>query len=293
MAASRNSVALILLLFGTPALLGAIELQPETVRSWDEYVRAAESRTQERVNGSKPFLWIDEMPDLVARLRRGEVVVAPVAPAGAVPVPGGLVHHWIGAVFIPGASLDDLFSVVHDYDHYKQFYKPVVADSRTLACTASDQKFSMVWQNRILFVHAAVQGQYEAHDTLLDRGRGYNIARTVRMQEIEGYHRRDQALLPPGQGNGFIWRIHSIARYQQRDGGVYLELEAIALTRAIPPSLSWMVTPVVSRLSSGSLTTTLRQTRAATTAVIGGATRLASCSGLHDPAVTASIGRAP
>lgn len=293
MAGSRNSLRLTLLVFGAPALLGAIELQSQTVRSWDEYVRAAEQRTQDRAGGSKPFLWIDEMPDRASRLRRGEVVVAPVVPAGMVPVPGGLIHHWVGAVFIPGASLDDLFSIVHDYDHYKQFYKPVVADSRTLACTASDQKFSMVWQNRILFVNAAVQGQYEAHDTLLDGARGYNIARTVRMQEIEGYHRRDQLLLPAGQGNGFIWRMHSIARYEQRDGGVYLELEAIALTRAIPPSLAWLVTPVVSRLSSGSLATTLRQTRAATTAVIGGATRLASCFGLRDATVTASIRRAP
>jgi hypothetical protein len=290
---SRNVVTLVLLVFGAPALLGAIELQPETLRSWDDYIRVAESRLQGRLDGSKHFLWVDEAPDRVARLRRGEVLVAPVAPAGQVAVPGGLIHDWIGAVFIPGASLSDLFSVVHDYDHYKQFYKPVVADSRTLACAASDQKFSMVWQNRILFVNAAVQGEYEAHDTLLDGARGYNIARTVSMQEIEGYRRRGELLLPPGQGNGFIWRIHSIARYEQRDGGVYLELEAIALTRAIPPSLAWLVTPVVSRLSSGSLTTTLRQTRAATIAVAGGTTRLASCSGLRDSAVTASIRRAP
>ncbi len=93
MARSRNSVTLTLLVFGAPALLGAIELQPQTVMSWDEYVRAAESRTQDRVDGSRPFLWIDETPDRAERLRRGEVVVAPVAPAGTVAVPGGLIHH--------------------------------------------------------------------------------------------------------------------------------------------------------------------------------------------------------
>ncbi len=279
-----------LLVFGAPALLSAIELQPETLKSWDEYIRAAESRLKDRLDGSKHFLWVDEAPDRVARLRRGEVLVAPVARGGTVAVPGGLIHHWIGAVFIPGASLDDLFSVVHDYDRYKQFYKPVVTDSRTLACTASDQKFSMVWQNRILFITAAVQGEYEAHDTLLDDAHGYNIAGTTRMQEIEAYRSHDEHLLPPGQGNGFIWRIHSIARYEQRDGGVYLELEAMALTRDIPASLAWLVTPVVKRLSSGSLITTLRQTRTATIAVADGPTRL-SCSGLRESAVASRVRR--
>ena len=61
--------------------------------------------------------------------------------------------------------------------------------------------------------------------------------------------------------SGFIWRLHSIARYEERDGGVYLELEAIALTRDLPPSLQWLVGPVVNRLSINSLATTLHPTR--------------------------------
>jgi hypothetical protein len=271
-----NFLALTLFSLGAPVLAGAIELQTDTLKSWDDYVRTADSAMQARLDAPKRFLWVDEDPDRAARLRRGEIAVAPAVGRGTVAVPGGLIHHWIGAVFIPGATLDDLYAVVHDYNHYKQFYKPVVADSKTLACSAADQKFSMVWQNRILFVNAAVQGEYEAHDTLLDAGRGYNIANTVRVQEIEAYHKRNERLLPPGQGNGFIWRIHSIARYEQRDGGVYLELEAMALTRDIPPSLAWLVTPVVNRLSIASLTTTLRQTRGAVAALVGTATGLAS-----------------
>jgi len=42
---------------------------------------------------------------------------------------------------------------------------------------------------------------------------------------------------------------------------VYLELEAMALTRDIPASLAWVIAPAVSHLSINSLTTTLRQTR--------------------------------
>lgn len=57
--------------------------------------------------------------------------------------------------------------------------------------------------------------------------------------------------------------MHTISRYEERDGGVYLEVEAIALTRDVPKSIRWMVNPVVHLLSINSLTTTLRQTRQA------------------------------
>jgi hypothetical protein len=136
----------------------------------------------------------------------------------------------------------------------------------------------MVWQHKILFVNAAIEGQYLAHEVALDGRRGYSIANTTLVREIESYGQNDERLLAPGQGNGFIWRMHSIARYEERDGGVYLELEAIALTRDIPPSLRWMVNPVVNHLSIDSLTTSLRQTRDAVNALAGRPERLASCA---------------
>ena len=56
-----------------------------------------------------------------------------------------------------------------------------------------------------------------------------------------------------GHGTGIIWRLYSITRYQERDGGVYVELEAIALSRDIPGGLRWIVEPIVRRVSRSSL----------------------------------------
>ena len=98
------------------------------------------------------------------------------------------------------------------------------------------------------------------------------------MREIEKYGQKGEYLQPAGQGRGFIWELHSIARYEERDGGVYLELEAIALTRSIPPSLRWVVNPVVNHLSINSLTTSLRQTRDAVIALPQQPERLTSCA---------------
>lgn len=47
------------------------------------------------------------------------------------------------------------------------------------------------------------------------------------------------------------------------EGGVYFEVEAIALSRDIPAMLRLMVEPVVRRVSRNSLATALRQTQEA------------------------------
>jgi hypothetical protein len=278
MQAARITIGLTLLAVSSPGLLSAIELEHDTLKAWEEYVRNADSRMQTRLDGHGRFLWADEAPDRCARLQQGEVLVSPVTGRGTHSVAGGLIHDWLGAAFIPNATLEKLLAVVHDYGRYKEFYKPVVADSKVLACTETDQKFSMVWQHRVLLINAAMEGQYQARDFAIDARRGYNIANTTQVREIEGYGQSGEYLLPPGQGSGYIWRLHSIARYEERDGGVYLELEAIALTRTIPWSLRWMVSPIVNHLSINSMVTSLRQTRDAVISLPQGPERIASCA---------------
>jgi hypothetical protein len=246
---------------GAAQMTRAAELQPATLTAWNAYVDKAGSRAQDRASGRLPFLWIDGSPDRLARVRRGEVIVAPVVGHGTESVPHGLVHDWRGAIFIPGATIDGLWAVVHDYNNYQRMYRPAVTSSKELACADDTQEFQMAWQRKVLFVSAAMEGRYHARDVMVDPYRRYSIADAVEIREIERYGHNDQRLLPPDTGNGFIWRIRSIARYEQRDGGVYLELEAIALTRDIPASVAWLVNPVINHLSVNSLETTLRQTR--------------------------------
>jgi hypothetical protein len=262
----KRTVAAVVLAAFAPLTAGAAELQSATLTAWNDYVKQADLHKQERTASGMPLLWMDESSERAARVRRGEVVIAPVVGRGTVAVPHGLVHDWVGAIFIPSATVDNLRAVVHDYDNYQQMYRPVVTSSRRLACTDQSQDFQMVWQRKVLFVMAAMQGRYHAHDVMLDAHRGYSIAEAVEVREIEGYRHADEHLLPPDTGNGFIWRIRSLARYEERDGGVYLELEAMALTRDVPASLAWMVNPVMNHLSVNSLTTTLRQTRDAVAA---------------------------
>jgi hypothetical protein len=261
MKSTKPVFAFIMLAVFAAQIIVAAELQPGTLAEWNVYLKDADLHTQDRIAGGRPFLWMDESPERAAGVHRGEVAIGPGVGNGTESVLHGLVHDWIGTIFIPGASISDLWAVVHDYENYRRMYRPVVSSARTLACTDASQEFQMVWQRKVLFVSAAMQGDYQAHDIMLDAHRGYGIAESVEIREIEEYGHPGEHLLRAGTGNGFIWRIRSVARYEERDGGVYLELEAAALTRDIPASLAWMAKPVVNHLSVNSLTTTLRQTR--------------------------------
>src|SRR5260370_22796851 len=44
--------------------------------------------------------------------------------------PGGMIHHWTGVVFVPGAKLEDVLGVLVDYDKASVYYAPDVEQSQ-------------------------------------------------------------------------------------------------------------------------------------------------------------------
>jgi hypothetical protein len=255
---SRHSfVAALLILSAWPS--HAAELKKETRDAWDRYLAAANAGMVERARGH--FLWVDESAERLRQVRAGEVVVAPVhAPKS---VPGGLVHHWIGAAFIRGAHVEDVMSVVRNYNRYTDFYKPAVIDAKTLSQKAAEDRYSVVLIDKAMFMRRALDSDYQSRFVELDGRKWYSVAETTRVQEVS-----DEGRIPDGEGSGYIWRLGTISRYEERDGGVYIETEAMALSRSIPMALHWVVDPIVRRVSKASLETSLGQTRDATGAVV-------------------------
>ena len=75
--------------------------------------------------------------------------------------------------------------------------------------------------------------------------------------------KRDERELPPGTGHGFLWQLDTYWRFQERDGGTWMECQAISLTRDVPTGLGWLIEPIIRGLPKESLETTLRETAAA------------------------------
>jgi len=176
-------------------------------------------------------------------------------------VPRGLIHDWIGAVFVPRARLDDVLGALDDYEHYKDFYRPMVVNARLLGQTRDRENVSLLMMQKVFGVTGAVETDSEVYMARLDANRVYSLSASVRVQEIADYGKPSARALSEDHGPGFVWRTFTVTRLEQRDGGVYVEVEMIGMSRSIPVLLRWMVQPLAERLPRGILLATLEDTR--------------------------------
>ena len=241
-------------------MVRAANLKSETLEAWDEYLRTANARIQPSSNPEGPFLWVDESADRLSKVRKGEIVVSPAGPRIPLKVPSGLIHDWIGAAFLPNVTISNVLLVLRDYDHYQVFYHPNVISSRALSLGDIEDRFSMMLMNKSLFSKLALDSEYQSSYNRVDERRLYGVSQTIRIQEVAEYGVAGQHTLPEDQGTGLIWRLYSVSRFEERDGGVYVEVEAMALSRDIPAALRLVAEPIVRRVSRDSLLTALSQT---------------------------------
>jgi len=280
-AASRVALAMVVvaatLLF--PMEASAASLKQETLDAWNQYLQQANAQMLQRAKGT--FLWAGESPDRLSRVRAGEVVVSPLSESPQA-VPSGLIHHWIGAAFIPGARMEDVIAVVRDYDRDTEFYKPSVIDAKTLSRKAGEDRFSVVVFDQAMFMKRALNSEYQSRFAEVDPRKWYSVAETRRVQELGS----SGEPVPDRETSGYIWRVCTISRYQERDGGVYIETETMALSRTIPALLHFVVDPIVRRVSHASLETSLEQTRNATGTFVKSASAPSKGSFEKGPAIS-------
>ena len=248
----------VLLFAGLPEAT-KVDLKPETVQAYDRYVRSAEARIDAR-RGSPAFLWTDSTPVQQAHVRAGDVLAEPWSGDGDVEIPDGLIHDWIGAVFIPGVTLEKTLRLVEDYNSHKRIYKPEVIDSRILTENGNDfQVYMRLLKKKVVTV--VLDTRHQVRYTPLSPTRCSSRSYSTRIAEVENPGTPKERELPPGHDHGFLWRLNSYWRFEERDGGVYVECEAISLTRAVPTGLGWLINPVIRALPRESLANTLRATR--------------------------------
>jgi len=258
---TRMILAILLCLLGA-ARSGAAELKQKTLQAWEAYVQTANLAMEQRAAGRGPFFWVDESPDLLRRVRSGELVVSNKDHSE---VPSGLIHQWVGAMFVPGVTLDEVNAVFNDYDHYPDFYGPRVVKVKVLKQTDDYQKITMLVVQRAFGVTGAVEADDEIHIIKLDARRVYSLSDATRVQEIVDYGQPEERLPSENQGPGYVWRTVSMNRLEQRDGGVYIEMEMISLSRGIPIELRWLIKPLLDHMPRTVMLDTLRDTRNAVT----------------------------
>ena len=246
-------MAMLLLLSGGQSALPA-DLKPATVAAFDRYIRQAEQRLAAR----KIFLWADESPERNRRIRNGEVVVEPAGPKAVLETTDGLIHDWVGGVFVPGVTLASTLEHVEDYDHARTHHREVL-DSRIISHHGNDFLVYMrLVKKKVITV--VLDTEHDIHYVPMDATHCRSQSRTIKVAEVEDPGKPGERELPPGTGHGFLWRLDTYWRFQERDGGTWIECEAISLTRDIPTGLGWLIEPIIRSLPRESLENTLRET---------------------------------
>ncbi|MBE3123171.1 MAG: hypothetical protein IMZ65_00015 [Planctomycetes bacterium] len=243
-----------------PGTAETADLRPATVEAFQRYVQTVEARIDERVAGGKNFLWMDDAPARRVRVGQGEVVTERAAGKNPVNVPDGLIHDFIGAVFIRGVTLGQTLAFVQDYGRHGTFYGPEVLDSRIISREGEHfVVFMRLKKKKVITV--VLDTEHDAWYFPLDRSRWHSRSRTTTIAEIEEPGTPRERALPAGTGYGFMWNLNSYWRFAERDGGVYVECQAVSLSRRIPWGLGWLIGPIVNDLPRESLAHTLAATR--------------------------------
>jgi hypothetical protein len=252
---------------GEPALP---RLKSETQAAFDRYVKLVESRNEAELKRNTGLLWIDALPetqraDAYAGLKRGEVKMRKLEILDnqkPIECPGGMIHHWVGLVFIPEAKVEDVLGVLEDYDKHSVYYAPDVERSK-IESRSGDRFRVFLRFRRHKVITVVLNTEHEVqyfHDA---PGKAHSRSSAVRIAEVENPGKTDEREKAPGDDGGFMWRMETWWRLEERDGGVYVQSEVASLTRDIPTGLGWMIRPFVTGIPKESLTFTLEATRRA------------------------------
>jgi len=268
--AAKGMLVFILLLLAFASSVAAAELQKPTVEAFDRYIRLTDARIEGELRDRRLFLWVDALPDAqrqraYSQLKAAQVVIERLETSDhgrSIDVPDGLIHHWIGTAFIPTSTLQKTVALVQDYDRHSEIYKPEVIRSKILQHNGNDFKVLLRFRKKKV-ITIVLDTEHQVHYVPLDAGHEYSRSYTTRINEVENAGQKGEYLLAPGEDHGFMWRLNSYWRFQEKDGGVYVQCEAISLTRGIPTALKWLIGPFVTSVPKESLVNTLNATRAA------------------------------
>lgn len=265
---------LLLSVLGFVATTGDLSAGPPvpregTLSGYHEYVSKVEVRNREGLSRGA-FLWIDELPEpdrthAYLKLQQGGVVMKRIGKEdaeGAPKVSGGMIHDWESTIFIPGAKLDQVLGVLQDYDKHSMYYAPDV-ESAKIESREGDH-FRVFMRFRRKKVVTVVLNTEQDVVYFRDSGsREHSRSSAMRIREVANPGTKEEKEKSPDEENGFLWQMDTWWRMEEREGGVYVQNEAVSLTRDIPAGLGWLIGPFVTSIPKETLEFTMNATREA------------------------------
>jgi putative flippase GtrA len=245
--------------------INAAELKPETLRAWNAYVEAAELRMARELSSGKGFLASDFQ--FGAALQRSEIVAGKIpvtlmssdSTGKRIRIPGGMVHHWLGTVFIPGTTIQEILRRVQNPDARETRQEDVLA-SRILERSPNSLRLYLKLQ-RSKFVTVVYNTEHLISYVDYGGGRASSRSIAVKIAEVDRPNTKEEREKAEGHDCGYLWRLNSYWRYEQIDGGVMVECESISLSRTIPALIAYFIRPLIDGVARESMNRTLSAMR--------------------------------
>ncbi len=230
-----------LMLFFILIVPASATLHQQTLDAWTSYIEATEKRIDSELT----------TPSVPA--------TAAVVTGRHIDVPGGMIHDWQGAIFVPGITLDALLQWLQDYDHHSRYFKNVEQSKLLSRNGDTFHIFMRLTRSKIVTVHYNTE-----HTAVYQKngpGRASSRSFTTKIAEVENAGTKSERELPPGADSGYMWRLNSYWRFQEQDGGVIVECESVSLSRSIPFGLGWLIGRYTESVPRESLEDTLTSIR--------------------------------
>jgi hypothetical protein len=238
-----------------------------TLRGYHEYVAKVEARNADGIKKGA-FLWIDELPEpertrAYEKLKQGGVEMRRLGnegDEGSAKITGGMIHDWEGMIFIPGAKLDQVLNVLQDYNKHSQYYAPDVESAKIESREGDHFRVYMRFRRKKV-VTVVLNTEQDVMYFRDSPTREHSRSSAVRIREVANPGTKEEKEKSPEEENGFLWEMETWWRMEERDGGVYVQNEAVTLTRDIPAGLGWLVGPFVTSIPKETLEFTMNATR--------------------------------
>jgi hypothetical protein len=242
-------------------------LRAATVDAFGKYLAKTEADNAASLRQG-PFLWVDGLPakerdESISKVKGGEVEMRRLsvdANGKNLNVPDGMIHDWEGVIFVPGVKIDDVLKILQDYDHQATYYAPDVERARIESRNGEQFRvFLRFRRHKVVTVVLDTE-----HNVTYFRDsplREHSRSSAIRIAQVDNPGSSNERERTPGEDDGFLWRMETWWRLEERDGGVYVQNQAVTLTRDIPTGLGWLIEPFITKIPKETLAFTLQATR--------------------------------
>jgi putative flippase GtrA len=227
-----------------------------TLAAWRDYEARVDLRYKAASSSGGQFFALDD--DNQSRGWRNDVLHGQprTIKIDAPSVDDGKIHHWVGAIFVPGTTVSALIDrLEQNAGHESEHYEDVLA-SRLIARNGDHvQVYMKLRRTNLITVSYNTEHSVDYRRITTERASARSVATKIaELADAGTPHEREK---PATEDNGFLWRLNAYWRYEAVPGGVLVECESVSLSRPVPALLRPVANPIVDRIARESLNKTL------------------------------------